>query len=62
MPLEPRPGLLLPVPCRNCGEFRSLRVSQGMSWFRCEKCGKRTDVELYPAGNAWKVRTRIGTD
>lgn len=61
MPLELRPGVHVPIPCRHC-ERALIRfaVSEGEHTLSCPKCGSATDVRVYADGGRLKVKTAKG--
>ena len=48
MPLEPRIGAILPIPCRTCGRFLPLTVTEGAQELICDKCERRTFILVEP--------------
>jgi len=59
MGLDPQPGMTVRLPCRGCGSFVSTKLVRGKASVACAKCARRLEVELYPDGPAWRVRTRF---
>ena len=61
MPLELRPGTLVPIPCRHCEKaFIRFTVSEGGHSVACPRCGGATEVKVYPEGQGFKIKTSKG--
>ncbi len=61
MPLELRPGSIVPIPCRHC-ERATIRfaISEGSHALSCPQCGSVTEVKVSPEGGRIRVRTSRG--
>jgi ribosomal protein S27E len=61
MPLELRPGVVVPIPCRHC-ERTTIRfaVSEGTHSLSCPKCGSATEVKVYSEGGKLRIKTAKG--
>jgi len=59
MPVDLRPGVTVPIPCRACGEaFIPFRIEAGRHRLRCPRCGETTLATASLDGKeAWRVRT-----
>ena len=61
MPLEPRPGMSVPIPCRHCDKsLIRFVVDEGSHSVACSRCGGVTDVMVYAEGNAYRIKTSKG--
>lgn len=61
MPLELRPGMGVPIPCRHCQKgFIRFTVAEGLHPVACPRCGATTEVEVYSEGSALRLRTSPG--
>ncbi len=61
VPLEPRPGMSLPIPCRHCGvALIRFTVSEGSHSLGCPHCGCATEVKVYAEGQAYRIKTSKG--
>jgi hypothetical protein len=61
VPLELRPGMTVPIPCRHC-EKAMIRftVSEGDQSLACPRCGSATDVKVFAEGGALRIKTSKG--
>ena len=57
MPLEIRPGTILPIPCRSCGILNSTRMRAPTNLFQCKKCRTETTIVMRYEGERWVVWT-----
>ncbi len=58
MPMELRPGLKVPIPCRHCGQSMiPFEVSEGMHPLACPRCGLEMQVEVYRHEAELRIRT-----
>jgi hypothetical protein len=60
VPLDQRPGMSVPIPCRHCGKFSRLALEAGERNAVCARCGGVTEVRVTAEGNALRVRTARG--
>lgn len=61
MPLELRPGMSVPIPCRHCGRsFIRLTLEGGQRTAVCGRCGGVTEVRVTAEGDTLRVRTARG--
>jgi hypothetical protein len=61
VPLDLRPGMLVPIPCRHCGKsFIRLAIEGGQRNAVCARCGGVTEVRVTSEGEALRVRTSRG--
>ena len=58
MPLELRPGVSVPIPCRHCQKsLIKFTVAEGVSTLVCARCGASTEVQVYAETGTWRVKT-----
>ena len=61
MPLEPRPGMSVPIPCRHCEKtLIRFTVSEGTHSVACPRCSNATEVKVYTEGSAYRIKTAKG--
>ena len=61
MPLEPRPGMSVPIPCRHCEKsLIRFTVSEGSHSIPCPRCNGLTEVKVYSEGGALRIKTAKG--
>ncbi len=61
MPLEPRPGMSVPIPCRHCDKsLIRFTVSEGTHSVTCSRCNGATDVKVYAEGPTYRIKTSKG--
>ena len=61
MPLEPRPGITVPIPCRHCDKsLIRFTVSEGVHNVNCPRCSCVTEVKVYTEGGAYRIKTAKG--
>jgi phage FluMu protein Com len=61
VPLEPRPGMSVPIPCRHCGKILiKFVVDEGAHSLPCPRCNGLTDVKVYSEGGALRIKTAKG--
>ena len=61
MPLELRPGMSVPMPCRHCGKLTlKVMLNEGSQPATCPRCSGTTDVKVSLEGGALRVRTAKG--
>jgi len=61
VPLEMRPGMSVPIPCRHC-EKTMIRftVSEGSQSLTCPRCGSATEVKVYTENGYLRINTSRG--
>ena len=58
MPLDLKPGMTVPIPCRHGGQaLIPFKVETGTHRLTCPRCGKETHVAVIEEGGRWRVRT-----
>jgi hypothetical protein len=58
MPLELRPGSVVPIPCRHCARMTTrFTVAEGTHTLPCSRCGNSTEIQVYAESGAWRIRT-----
>ena len=61
VPLEMRPGMTVPIPCRHCEKtLIRFSVSEGGHSLACPRCGCATEVRVYNEGGALRIKTAKG--
>ncbi len=61
MPLDLRPGEVVPIPCRHCQKsLIRFTISDGSHALPCPRCAAITQVEVYLVGGTWQIRTDRG--
>ncbi len=61
MPLELRPGSIVPIPCRHCDRtLIRFAILEGSHTLSCPKCGSVTEVRVYSEGGRLRVKTARG--
>ena len=61
VPLDQRPGMFVPIPCRHCGKsFIRFALETGERTVVCARCGGVTEVRVTTEGEALRVRTARG--
>jgi phage FluMu protein Com len=61
VPLEPRPGMSVPIPCRHCEKILiRFVVTEGSQSLPCPRCNGLTLVEVYSEGDALRIKTSKG--
>lgn len=61
VPLEPRPGMTVPIPCRHCEKsLIRFSVAEGAHSVACPRCNAMTDVKVYSEGGAYRIKTAKG--
>ena len=61
MPLEPRPGMSVPIPCRHCEKsLIRFTVSEGTHSVSCPRCNGLTEVKVYSEGGTIRIKTAKG--
>ena len=61
MPLDIRPGMSVPIPCRHCDKsLIRFAVNEGTHAVTCPRCGFVTDVKVYAEGSAFRIKTSKG--
>lgn len=60
MPLEMKPGMEVPIPCRPCGQaFMRVALAPGVRTLSCARCGGLTVVTISEEAGRWLVRTAV---
>jgi len=61
VPLELRPGMSVPIPCRHC-EKTMIRftVGEGSQSLNCPRCGCATEVKVYSESGFLRIKTSKG--
>ena len=61
VPLELRPGMTVPIPCRHC-EKTMIRttVNEGSQSLNCPRCGNATEVKVYSESGYLRIKTSKG--
>lgn len=59
MPLELKPGVILPIPCRNCGKITKYIMKPGSTLLRCKACDHVTGVVVEMESGTWTVKTGL---
>ena len=59
MSLELKPGLTLPIPCRNCGKITKVAFRPGKSEMSCINCRRTTEISIQQEASGWKVKTEL---
>jgi hypothetical protein len=59
LPLELKPGVTLPIPCRKCGKISKVALMSGKSELRCEDCDRTTEIAARQDPSGWTVKTRL---
>jgi hypothetical protein len=63
LPLELRPGVIVPIPCRACGKGIVLfEIQEGTHSVACPLCNVSTQVEVVPEGDRWRLKTSGETE
>ena len=58
MPLELRPGAIVPIPCRHCQKsLIKFTVAEGINTLACRRCSGETEVQVYAETGTWRVKT-----
>ena len=61
VPLDQRPGMFVPIPCRHCGKsFIRFALEAGERTVVCARCGGVTEVRVTAEGETLRVRTGRG--
>lgn len=61
MPLEPRPGMSVPIPCRHCEKtLIRFTVAEGSHSLACPRCACATEVKVYTEGGVYRIKTAKG--
>jgi phage FluMu protein Com len=61
LPLEPRPGMSVPIPCRHCEKsLIRFTVAEGTHTVSCLRCACSTEVKVYAEGSAYRIKTAKG--
>jgi phage FluMu protein Com len=61
VPLELRPGMSVPIPCRHCEKsLIRFTISEGAHSVTCSRCNCATDVKVYAEGPAYRIKTSKG--
>jgi phage FluMu protein Com len=61
VPLELRPGMIVPIPCRHCAKtLIRLTLEASPLSATCSRCGGITEVRTSKEGDALRVRTSRG--
>ena len=61
MPLEPRPGMSVPIPCRHCEKtLIRFTVAEGTHALVCPRCACITEAKVYVEGAAYRIKTAKG--
>ena len=58
MPLEVRPGAVVPIPCRSCGKFLPLTICQGSHKLKCLLCFVVTTALVDTQAGTTLIRTQ----
>jgi hypothetical protein len=59
VPLERKPGVILPIPCRKCGKIAMVSLSPGKSELRCNECDRSTEIATHHGPSGWTVKTEL---
>jgi len=61
VPLELRPGVSVPIPCRHC-EKAMIRftLNEGSQSLNCPRCGSATEVKVYTEEGVLRIKTSKG--
>lgn len=63
LPLELRPGVTVPIPCRACGQgIMQFEIREGTHSVACPKCSVSTQVQVSPQGDRWSLKTAGETE
>jgi hypothetical protein len=58
VPLELRPGGIVPIPCRHCEKsLIPFTLVEGVNSVVCPRCGSTTEVHVYAETGTWRVKT-----
>lgn len=58
MPLEMRPGVTVPIPCRHCQKsLIKFVLAEGVHTLVCGRCTGSTEVQVYAETGTWRVKT-----
>jgi len=61
VPLEPRPGTSVPIPCRHCEKVLiKFVVTEGSHSLPCPRCNGLTEVKVYTEGGSLRIKTSKG--
>jgi phage FluMu protein Com len=61
VPLEPRPGMSVPIPCRHCDKsLIRFTVGEGTHSISCPRCAGTTEVNVYAEGATYRIKTSKG--
>lgn len=61
VPLEPKPGVSVPIPCRHCEKtLIRFTVAEGFTAVHCPRCGSTTEITVYAEGQGYRIKTAKG--
>ncbi len=61
VPLELRPGMSVPIPCRHCEKTMiRITVNEGSQSLNCPRCGCATEVKVYSESGYLRIKTSKG--
>jgi hypothetical protein len=61
VPLELRPGIEVPIPCRHCHKSMTrFTVTEGTHSILCSRCGASTEVQVFVESGTWRLKTGTG--